>query len=129
MRAVDYLERDGRVQNRVSRAVSDRHRSCAELDRKTIVAHFDFEMRIPQRPGRASLATGRTCGRRFVVRTDCETNQTTKAFAVWPAMRQGSTARGTDSHCRFGKKSLLVHSGACEITRSGFGESAFAGRA
>ena len=42
--AIDHFERDLGVQYRIASAVSYCHRSCAELDRKTIRANFYFEV-------------------------------------------------------------------------------------
>ena len=52
--SVDYLERDDGIQNSVARAISDRHCSCAELDRKAVGANFDFEVIVLQWSGRQS---------------------------------------------------------------------------
>src|SRR6516162_345141 len=46
--AIDNLESNERVQNCIARAVSYRHRSGAELNRKTVCPGLYFEVRVSQ---------------------------------------------------------------------------------
>ena len=54
--SVDDFESDDGIQNRVARAISYRHCSGAELDRKTVRADFYFEVIVLQRSRRQSPA-------------------------------------------------------------------------
>ncbi len=47
---------DHGIQNRVARAISYRHRSGAELDRKAVRADFHFKVIVLQRPRHQSSA-------------------------------------------------------------------------
>src|SRR4029077_18204649 len=49
----DFQSDDG-VQNRVARAISNRHRAGSELDRKAVGANFYFEVIVLQRSRRQS---------------------------------------------------------------------------
>src|SRR4029077_7376252 len=53
-RPVDHFERDRGVQYRIASAVSYCHRSCSQLDRKTVRANFYFEVIVLQRARRQS---------------------------------------------------------------------------
>ncbi len=48
--SVDYFKRDGGIQHCVARAISYRHCSGAELDRKAVRADFHFKVIVLQRP-------------------------------------------------------------------------------
>src|SRR4029077_9791487 len=48
--AVDYFKRDDGIQHRVARAISYRHCTGAELDRKAVRADFHFKVIVLQRP-------------------------------------------------------------------------------
>src|SRR6266567_633133 len=45
------FQSDDRIQNRISRAISYRHCSGTELDRKAVCADFHFKVIVLQRPG------------------------------------------------------------------------------
>src|SRR5438132_7288936 len=53
-RPVDHFERDLGVQYRIASAERYCHRSCSELDRKTIRANFYFEVLLRSRSSRQS---------------------------------------------------------------------------
>jgi hypothetical protein len=46
--AIDNLESNKRVQNRIARAISYGHRSSPKLHRKTVCSRLHFEVRVSQ---------------------------------------------------------------------------------
>src|SRR4029077_10128544 len=93
----DFQCDDG-IQNRISRAISDRHRAGAELNRKTVRRDFDFEVIVLQRSRRQSPACVRFSWF-LTVAQKTEISETTKAFAFWTYLRERSS---TDRACSNG---------------------------
>src|SRR5262249_12485225 len=94
--AIDNLEGNNRIQNRITSAVSYGHCSRAELDRKTIRADLNFEVGIFQ------LAGGQTTPpcwsfRVFALCQKAEANETTQALAVRTALGQRSSTCSASS--------------------------------
>ena len=87
---VDDLERNGRVQDRIASAVSYGHCSGTELDRKTILTYFHFEVGVSQWSGRQPTAR-RWFFRLFTVREKAKANEATQALPLWTALSQRSS--------------------------------------
>src|SRR6266480_6638090 len=100
--SVDYFKRDDGIQNRVARAISYRHCSGAELDRKAVHANFHFKVIVLQRPRHQSSAVFDFV-RLSAIAQKTKANETTKAFTL----RERSSA----GWAGFGKCNYLFNSG------------------
>src|SRR5580765_6081097 len=104
-RPVDHFESDLGVQYRIASAVSYCHRSCSELDRKTVRADFNFKVIVPQQSRPQSPARFRFV--RFLTAVQkTKSNETTKASTI---LRKWSTA---DRARAYGW--VAFHTGKCE---------------
>src|SRR6266496_2745535 len=103
--SVNYLKRDDRIQYGISRAISYRHCSGTELDRKTVRADFHFKVIVLQRSRRQSPA--RFWFVRFLTAAQKTTsNETTKASTI---LRERSSANRACSDGWF-----AFHTGKCD---------------
>src|SRR6476646_1816516 len=89
--AIDDFESNKRVQNCIARAVSYRHRSSTEFNRKTICARLYFKVGVSQWSRRQSAAR-RWSFRLLVISEEGKTNETPQAFAVRTTVSQRSSA-------------------------------------
>src|SRR4029453_17396513 len=79
--SVDYFKRDDGIQHCVARAISYRHCSGAELDRKAVRADFHFKVIVLQWP-RCQSSSGLGFFRLLAVAQKTKANETTKAFSL-----------------------------------------------
>jgi hypothetical protein len=108
--SVDYFKRDDGIQHCVARAISYRHCSGAELDRKAVRADFHFKVIVLQWSRHQS--TGCFGSSWFLTAAQkTQISETTKAFAFWTDLRQGSSADRTSSDGWF-----AFHTGKCELS-------------